>query len=97
MFVLRKGLFVVFLALNANIATAQFSPCAPGSPGCSDPYLTGRRDIGDSWWAVGDADFGVTLTSVSTLLQLPQPPESAGDVTLNPAVDNSVSGLAAAS
>ena len=66
------------------------APCAPG-PTCGEFYPPGRQDMGGSWWSIGDQRFNVTLSQVTTFLQLPEPPQnSSGIIALDPALDNSV-------
>ena len=89
----------VYLSILVRAQDPPFPPaaaCIPGSPGCQDPYPPGAEALGDSWWSIGKADgltpTNVTIKSVSTFLDLPEPPQdSPGLIILNTALDNSVS------
>lgn len=91
MILIHPALAMAFLLAYVSLADPPPPPpCAPG-PTCGEFYPPGHQDMGNSWWSIGDQRFNVTLSQVTTFLQLPQPPQnSSGVIALDPALDNSV-------
>lgn len=86
-----RFLWKLLLFISIQIAIADD---ACWDPGCSDPFPPGHEEMGIPYWAIGDESFDAIMETVTTFLTIPEAPtRSPGVMTINPAMENTVSNM----